>query len=334
MSVNLRNRPLLAVQDYTPREFRYLLDLARDLKRATYARTEQQHLRGKKLCLIVEKTSTRTRCAFEAACYDQGALVTHLDPIGAQIGHKESFKDTARVLGRLFDAIEYRGGNQSGGEELARWAGVPVFNGMTAEHHPTQVLADVMTMRENCDKPLSQIKYAFLGDTRNNRAHSLTIAGCLVGMDVRLVGPRALWPSEDYVTIARSLQQRSGASLTITDDTAKGVEGVDFVHTDGWVSAGESKDVWRDRIELLLRYQVNKEMMLASKNPHVKFMHALPAFHDIDTTIGRQIAKEHGLRCGMEVTDDVFESDYNLAFDQAENRMHAIKALLVATLGD
>jgi ornithine carbamoyltransferase len=286
------------------------------------------------VCLIVEKTSTRTRCAFEAACHDQGAHVTHLDPAGAQIGHKESFKDTARVLGRMFDAIEYRGGNQGGGEELAKWAGVPVFNGLTAEHHPTQLLADVMTMREHGDKPLNQIKYAFLGDTRSDRGHSLMIAGCLIGMDVRLVGPRALWPSEDSVKIARALQERSAASLTITDDTAKGVEGVDFIHTDAWASTGDPKDVWRDRIELLLRYQVTKEMMLASKTPHVGFMHGLPAFHDAHTTVGKQIAREHGLRSGMEVTDEVFESDYNLAFDQAENRMHAIKALLVAMLGD
>ena len=334
MSFNLRNRSLLTVQDYSQREFRYLLDLARDLKRAKYARTEQKHLRDKEICLIFEKTSTRTRCAFEVACYDQGAHVTYLDPAGSQIGHKESFKDTARVLGRMFDAIEYRGGNQGGGEELAKWAGVPVFDGVTAEHHPTQAVADVMTMREHSDKPLNQIRYAFLGDTRNTRGHSLMIAGCLVGMDVRLVGPRALWPSADAVTLARALQERSGASLTVTDDTARGVEGVDFIHTDVWVSMGEPKDVWRDRIELLLRYQVNREMMLASKNPHVKFMHGLPAFHDAGTTVGRQIAKEHGLGSGMEVTDDVFESDYNLAFDQAENRMHAIKALLVATLGD
>jgi ornithine carbamoyltransferase len=334
MSVNLRHRSLLTVQDYTPREFRYLLDLAHDLKRAKYARTEQQHLRGKEVCLIVDRTSTRTRCAFEIACCDQGAHVTYLDPAASQIGHKESFKDIARVLGRMVDAIEYRGANQSGVEELAKWAGVPVFHGLTAEYHPTQMLADVMTMREHSDKPLNQIKYAFLGDTRNTMGHSLMIAGCLLGMDVRLCGPRALWPSEEYVKIARTLQARSGASLTITDDTAKGVEGVDFIHTDVWASTGEPKEVWRDRIELLLRYQVNREMMLTSKNPHVKFMHCLPAFHDTETTVGKQVAKEHGLRCGIEVTDDVFESDYNLAFEQAENRMHTIKAMLVATLGD
>ena len=334
MSFTLRNRSLLAVQDYTPREFRGLLDLARDLKRAKYARTERQRLRGKDVCLICERTSTRTRCAFEVACHDQGAHVTHLDPAGSQIGHKESFKDTARVLGRMFDAIEYRGANQAGVEELAKWAGVPVFNGLTAESHPTQMLADVMTMREHSEKPMNQIKYAFLGDTRNNMGHSLMIAGCLVGMDVRICGPRALWPSEEGVKIARSLQERSGASLTITDDTTKGVEGVDFIHTNVWASMGEPKDVWRDRIELLLRYQVNKEMMLSSKNAHVKFMHSLPAFHDTDTAFGKQIAKEHGLRRGIEVTDDVFESDYNLAFEQAENRMHTIKALLVSTLGN
>jgi ornithine carbamoyltransferase len=333
MSFSLRTRSLLRVQDYTPREFRYLLDLARDLKRAKYARTEQQHLSGKEICLIFEKTSTRARCAFEVACSDQGAHVTHLDPAGSQLGHKESFKDIARVLGRMYDAIEYRG-SQTAFEELAKYAGVPVFNGLTAEYHPTQMLADVMTMREHSDKPIHEIKFAFMGDTRNNMGRSLMIAGCLEGMDIRLCGPKELWPGDEYVGVARKLQEHSGARLTITNDPKKAVDGVDFVHTDVWVSVGEPKEVWKERIELLLRYQVNMELIKATGNAQVKFMHCLPAFHDTDTTLGRQIAEAYGMRAGLEVTNDVFESDFNLAFEQAENRMHAIKATLVATLGD
>ena len=334
MSFNLRNRSLLTVQDYTPREFRYLLDLARDLKRAKYAKTEQKHLADKEICLIFEKTSTRTRCAFEVACYDQGAHVTYLDPSGSQIGHKESFKDTARVLGRMYDAIEYRGSHQTGVETLAKFAGVPVFNGLTDEYHPTQMLADVMTMREHSDKPVAQISYAFMGDTRNNMGHSLMIVGCLMGMDVRLCGPKKLWPSDEYTTIARKLQKQSGARLTITDDPKRAVKGVDFIHTDVWVSMGEPKEVWKERIALLNRYQVNMKLLKASGNPQVKFMHCLPAFHDTETTLGKQIAETYGLTNGVEVTDEVFESEYNIAFEQAENRMHTIKAILVATLGD
>ena len=334
MSFNLRNRSLLTVQDYTPREFRYLLDLARDLKRAKHARTEQKHLAGKDICLIFEKTSTRTRCSFEVACYDQGAHVTYLDPAGSQIGHKESFKDTARVLGRMYDAIEYRGASQHGVEELAQYAGVPVFNGLTDEYHPTQMLADVMTMREHGDKPITQIKYAFMGDTRNNMAHSLMIVGCLLGMDVRLCGPKKLWPSDEHLGIARKLQCQSGARLSVTDDADAAVADVDFIHTDVWVSMGEPKEVWKERVGLLSRYQVNKALMKASGNPQVKFMHCLPAFHDTNTALGKQLADIYGMRCGLEVTDEVFESEYNLAFEQAENRMHTIKALLVATLGD
>lgn len=334
MSFNLRNRSLLTVQDYTPREFRYLLDLARDLKRAKYAKVEQQHLRGKEICLIFEKTSTRTRCAFEVACYDQGANVTYLDPAGSQIGHKESFKDTARVLGRMYDAIEYRGAAQQGVDQLAKYAGVPVYNGLTDEYHPTQMLADVMTMREHSDKPIADIKYAYVGDTRSNMGHSLLIVGSLMGMDVRICGPRILWPSEEYTAIARSLAQASGARLTITDDTAEAVQGVDFIHTDVWVSMGEAKEVWKERIELLKPYQVNAALMAASGNPQVKFMHCLPAFHDSDTTLGKQIAQDYGMPDGLEVTNEVFESEANVAFEQAENRMHTIKALLVATLGE
>ena len=334
MSLNLRNRSLLTVQDYTPREFRYLLDLARDLKRAKYARTEQEHLKGKEICLIFEKTSTRTRCAFEVACHDQGAHVTYLDPAGSQIGHKESFKDTARVLGRMFDAIEYRGSAQKGVEELARHAGVPVYNGLTDEYHPTQMLADVMTMREYSDKPVSQIKYAYVGDTRSNMGHSLLIVGCLMGMDVRIAGPKKLWPSDEYMKIANDLKENSGARLTVTEDVNAAVDGVDFIHTDVWVSMGEPKEVWKERIKLLTPYQVNSALMKASGNSQVKFMHCLPAFHDTETTLGKQIAQDYGMTNGLEVTDDVFESEANVAFEQAENRLHTIKALLVATLGD
>ncbi len=334
MSFNLRNRSLLTVQDYTPQEFRYLLDLARDLKRAKYAKTEQQHLRGKEICLIFEKTSTRTRCAFEVACYDQGANVTYLDPAGSQIGHKESFKDTARVLGRMYDAIEYRGAAQQGVEQLAKYAGVPVYNGLTDEYHPTQMLADVMTMREHADKPIPAIKYVYVGDTRSNMGHSLLIVGCLMGMDVRICGPRSLWPSDEYTEIAQKLARESGARLMITDNTDEAVNGVDFIHTDVWVSMGEPKEVWKERIDLLKPYQVNPALMAASGNPQVKFMHCLPAFHDAETTLGRQIAQDYGMPNGLEVTNDVFESPANVAFEQAENRMHTIKALLVATLGE
>lgn len=334
MSFNLRNRSLLTVQDYTPREFRYLLDLARDLKRAKYAKTEQKHLLNKEICLIFEKTSTRTRCAFEVACYDQGANVTYLDPAGSQIGHKESFKDTARVLGRMFDAIEYRGASQCGVEQLATYAGVPVYNGLTDEYHPTQMLADIMTMREYSDKPISEIKYTYVGDTRSNMGHSLMIAGCLVGMDVRICGPKSLWPSDEYRKIAHSLAADNGAKLTITDDPKAAVKGVDFIHTDVWVSMGEPKEIWKQRIELLRPYQVNRELIDASGNPHVRFMHCLPAFHDTETTLGKQVSETYGLKDGIEVTNDVFESEMNVAFEQAENRMHTIKALLVATLGE
>jgi ornithine carbamoyltransferase len=334
MSLNLRNRSLLTVQDYTPREFRYLLDLARDLKRAKYAKTEQKHLEGKEICLIFEKTSTRTRCSFEVACYDQGAHVTYLDPAGSQIGHKESFKDTARVLGRMYDAIEYRGAAQKGVETLAKYAGVPVFNGLTDEYHPTQMIADVMTMREHSDKPITDIKYAYIGDTRSNMGHSLLIIGCLLGMDVRICGPKSLWPADEYQKIAKDQMANSGAKLLITDDPKAAVKGVDFIHTDVWVSMGEPKEVWKERIKLLTPYQVNVELMKASGNPQVKFMHCLPAYHDTETVLGKQIAQDYGMSNGLEVTNDVFESEANVAFEQAENRMHTIKALLVATLGD
>ena len=333
MSLNLRNRSLLTVQDYTQREFQYLLDLARDLKRAKYARTEQEHLKGKEIVLIFEKSSTRTRCAFEVACHDQGAHVTYLDPSGSQMGHKESVKDTARVLGRMFDAIEFRGFSQHAVEDIAKYAGVPVYNGLTDEYHPTQMLADVMTMREYSDKPLHEIKYAYVGDTRSNMGHSLMIVGCLVGMDVRICGPKALWPADDYVATARELEKKYGGKLTIVDDPKLAVAGVDFIHTDVWVSMGEAKDVWGERIKLLTPYQVNAKLMKAAKNPRVKFMHCLPAFHNLETKVGEDIHEHFGLTA-MEVSEDVFESEMNIAFEQAENRMHTIKAILVATLGD
>lgn len=334
MSFNLRNRSLLTVQDYTQREFQYLLDLARDLKRAKYSGTEQEHLKGREIVLIFEKTSTRTRCAFEVACHDQGAHVTYLDPAGSQIGHKESFKDTARVLGRMFDAIEYRGSSQTGVEQLAKYAGVPVYNGLTDEYHPTQMLADVMTMREHSDKPVHSIKYAYVGDTRSNMGHSLMIVGCLMGMDVRIAGPRKLWPSEEFIATARELEAKYGATLTITDDPIAAVKDVDFIHTDVWVSMGEAKEVWAERIELLKPFQVNAALMKASGNPRVKFMHCLPAFHDTETTVGKDIAEKFGIHDGLEVSDEVFESEANVAFEQAENRLHTIKALLVATVGE
>lgn len=333
MSFNLRNRSLLTVQDYTQREFQYLLDLARDLKRAKYARTEQEHLRGKEIVLIFEKTSTRTRCAFEVACHDQGAHVTYLDPAGSQIGHKESVKDTARVLGRMYDAIEFRGYSQEAVEDLAKYAGVPVYNGLTDEYHPTQMVADVMTMREHTDKPIHEIKYAYVGDTRSNMGHSLMIVGCLMGMDVRICGPRSLWPADEYLKTARDLEVRYGGKLTVTEDPKEAVAGADFIHTDVWVSMGEAKEVWAERIKLLKPYQVSMDLLKASGNPRVKFMHCLPAFHNLETKVGRDIHEQFGLTA-MEVTDEVFESERNIAFEQAENRMHTIKAILVATLAD
>jgi ornithine carbamoyltransferase len=333
MSFNLRNRSLLTVQDYTQHEFQYVLDLARDLKRAKYAGTERERLKGKEIVLIFEKTSTRTRCAFEVACHDQGAHVTYLDPAGSQMGHKESVKDTARVLGRMFDAIEFRGASQTAVEELAKYSGVPVYNGLTDEYHPTQMLADVMTMRERSDRPIHEIKYAYVGDTRSNMGHSLMIVGCLMGMDVRIAGPKQLWPSEEYQRIAHDLEAKYGARLTITEDPRAAVEGVDFIHTDVWVSMGEPKDVWADRITLLKPYQVNAELMKATGNPRVKFMHCLPAFHNLETKVGEDIFEKFGIN-GMEVTEEVFESEKNIAFEQAENRMHTIKAILVATLGE
>jgi ornithine carbamoyltransferase len=334
MPYNNRDRDLLSLVHHSERDLRFLLDLARDLKRAKYAGVEQQRLRGKNIALIFEKTSTRTRCAFEVAAYDEGAHVTYIDPTSSQIGHKESMKDTARVLGRMYDAIEYRGSTQDNVETLAEYAGVPVFNGLTDEFHPTQMLADVLTMMEHSDKPLHQISYAFVGDGRNNVANSLLLVGAKLGMDVRIGAPRELWPSDEHVAMCRGFAAESGARVTITDDPAEAVRGVDFVHTDVWVSMGEPIETWGERIDLLLPFQVNPELMAAAENPRVRFMHCLPAFHNAETTVGARIAETYGvLKNGIEVTEDVFESPANIAFEQAENRMHTIKAILVAALG-
>jgi ornithine carbamoyltransferase len=331
MPFNLKNRHFLTIHDLSPKEVLYLLDLARDLKRAKYAGVETQRLRGKNVALIFEKDSTRTRCAFEVACYDQGASVTYLGPSGSQIGKKETMKDTARVLGRMYDAIEYRGYGQAVVDELAKWAGVPVYNGLTDEFHPTQILADLLTMREHSDTPLSQISYAYLGDARNNMGNTLMLAGALMGMDVRLGAPKHLWPVDELVAKANELAAASGGRVTLTEDPKAAVEGVDFVHTDVWVSMGEPDSVWAERIKLLLPYQVNAALMAATQNPKAKFLHCLPAFHNRQTKIGEDIFQKFGIEA-MEVTDDVFESPASVVFDQAENRLHTIKAVLVATL--
>jgi ornithine carbamoyltransferase len=335
MAFNLRNRSLLSLMHHSTRELRYLLDLSRDLKRAKYAGTEQQHLCHKEIALIFEKTSTRTRCAFEVAAHDQGANVTYIDPTSSQIGHKESMKDTARVLGRMFDAIEYRGFSQEIVEELAHYAGVPVFNGLTDEYHPTQMIADVLTMRENADKPLHDISYAYLGDARNNMGNSLLLIGAKLGMDVRIAAPKQLWPNEEHIAACQQFAKESGARMMLTEDPKEAVKGVDFIHTDVWVSMGEPVEVWDERIKDLLPYQVNRALMEATGNPRTKFMHCLPAFHNSETKVGQRIAEHYPhLANGIEVTEDVFESDYNIAFEQAENRMHTIKAILVSTLAD
>lgn len=335
MAFNMRNRSLLSLMHHTNRELHYLLDLSRDLKRAKYTGTEQQHLKGKNIALIFEKTSTRTRCAFEVAAHDQGAHVTYIDPVSSQIGHKESMKDTARVLGRMFDAIEYRGFEQDIVEELAKFAGVPVFNGLTAEFHPTQMIADTLTMREHSDKPLHDISYAYLGDARYNMGNSLLMIGAKLGMDVRIGAPKALWPHADFIAQCKTFAEESGGRITITEDPREAVKGVDFIHTDIWVSMGEPVEAWDERIEQLLPYQVNATMMKASGNPRVKFMHCLPAFHNSETKVGKDIASRYpNLANGVEVTEEVFESPANIAFEQAENRMHTIKAILVSALAD
>lgn len=333
MAFNLKNRHLLSLLNHSEREIRYLLDLSRDLKRAKYAGTEIPRLTGKNIALIFEKTSTRTRCAFEVAAHDQGANVTYIDPNSSQIGHKETMKDTARVLGRMYDAIEYRGFSQKIVEELAEYAGVPVFNGLTDEFHPTQMLADVLTMTEHCDKPLHEIKYAYVGDARNNMGHSLLLIGAKLGMDVRISGPKSLLPDAKLVSMCKEFAKESGARITITEDVKEAVKGVDFIHTDVWVSMGEPVDAWGKRIKLLLPYQVNAKLIKAAGNPRVKFMHCLPAFHNTDTKVGAQVAAQYPeLKNGIEVTEEVFESPVNIAFEQAENRMHTIKAVLYSSL--
>jgi len=332
MAFNLRNRNFLKELDFIPQEMRFLLDLAIDLKKAKYAGTEQQKLKGKNIALIFEKASTRTRCAFETAAYDQGANVTYLGPEGSHIGKKETMKDTARVLGRMYDGIEYRGFGQKIVEELAEYAGVPVWNGLTDEFHPTQILADFMTMMEHSDKPLNQVAFVYCGDARNNMGNSLMVGAAKMGMDFRAFAPKKFWPEENLVKICKEIAKSTGAKITLTEKLNEAVKGVDFVYTDVWVSMGESKEAWDERIKLMLPYQVNAKLMKATGNPRVKFMHCLPAFHNKDTEVGLDIYKKFKLD-GLEVTEDVFESEASIVFDEAENRLHTIKAVMVATLG-
>jgi ornithine carbamoyltransferase len=318
--------------DFSPKEIEFLLVLSADLKKAKYAGIEQQKLNGKNIALIFEKASTRTRCAFETAAYDQGAHVTFLGPTGSQLGTKETMKDTARVLGRMYDGIEYRGYGQERVEELAKYAGVPVWNGLTTEYHPTQVLADMLTMMEYSSKPLSQVAFAYLGDARNNMGNSLLVAAAKMGMDFRSVAPKSVQPHEELVEKAREIAKQTGARITITEDLNSGVKGCDFLVTDVWVSMGESEDVWAERVKLLQPFQINAAVMEKTGNPGVKFMHCLPSFHNRDTVIGEQIYQKFGLEA-MEATDEVFESPASIVFDEAENRVHTIKAVMVATLG-
>lgn len=332
MAFNLRNRNFLKLLDFTPQEIKFLLELSADLKKAKYAGTEQPRLTGKNIALIFEKASTRTRCAFEVAAYDQGAKVTYLGPSGSQIGKKESMKDTARVLGRMYDGIEYRGFGQAIVEELGKYAGVPVWNGLTDEYHPTQILADFLTMMEHSDKPLHQLSFAYAGDARNNMGNSLMVGAAKMGMDFRAVAPKQMWPEEALVTECRNIAKETGARITLTESVDEGVKGVDFLYTDVWVSMGEADEVWKDRIAMMLPYQVNAEMVAKTGNPKVKFLHCLPAFHNRLTTVGEDIYQKFGVD-GMEVTDDVFESPASIVFDEAENRLHTIKAVMVATLG-
>ncbi len=332
MAYNLRNRSFLKLLDFTPKEIKFLLDLSLDLKKAKYGGYEQQRLKGKNIALIFEKDSTRTRCAFEVAAFDQGALVSYLGPTGSQIGKKESMKDTARVLGRMYDGIEYRGYAQTTVEELAKYSGVPVWNGLTNEFHPTQILADFLTMMEHSDKPLHQIKFCYLGDARNNMGNSLLVGASKMGMDFRAAAPKSVQPSEELVTQCREIAKQTGARITITDNIAEAVKDCDFLYTDVWVSMGESAHVWEERINLLRPYQVNMNVIKQTGNPKVKFLHCLPAFHNRETTIGEDIFQKFGLD-GMEVVEEVFESEHSIVFDQAENRLHTIKAVMVATLG-
>ncbi len=332
MAFNLRNRSFLKELDFTPEELKFLLDLSMELKKAKYAGTEQQRLKGKNIVLLFEKDSTRTRCAFEVAALDQGAHVTYLGPSGSQMGKKESMKDTARVLGRMYDGIEYRGYGQHIVEELSKYAGVPVWNGLTNEYHPTQILADFLTMMEHCDKPLNKMSFAFLGDAKNNVGNSLMVGAAKMGMDFRAGAPKSCQPDKKLVAECQKIAKETGAKITITDDPKEAVKGVDFIYTDVWVSMGEPDKVWVERIKLLKPYQVNAKLMKATGNPNTKFLHCLPAFHNRETTVGEEIFQKYGLD-GMEVTEEVFESKHSIVFDEAENRLHTIKAVMVATLG-
>ena len=332
MTISLKNRSFLKLLDFTPEEIRYLLDLSFRLKEAKRKGKEKQYLKGKNIVLLFEKTSTRTRCAFEVAAFDQGARVTYIGG-GSQMGHKESVKDTARVLGRLYDGIEYRGYGQEIVETLARYAGVPVWNGLTDDFHPTQVLADMMTMEESSGKPLHKISFCYLGDARNNMGNSLMVGAAKMGMDFRAAAPSQCWPKESLVEKCRDIARQTGARITLTENVEEAVRGADFLYTDVWVSMGEPESVWEERIVLLKKYQVNMEVIKMTGNPHVKFLHCLPAFHNLETKVGQDIHKRFGLS-EMEVTDEVFESSHSLVWDQAENRLHTIKAVMVATLGD
>jgi ornithine carbamoyltransferase len=332
MPFNLRNRSFLKLLDFSPAEIKFLLDLSFDLKKAKYSGTEQPRLTGKNIALIFEKSSTRTRCAFEVAAHDQGAHVTYLDPVSSQIGHKESVKDTARVLGRMFDGIEYRGFGQQVVEDLAKYSGVPVWNGLTNEYHPTQVLADLMTMIEHSDKPLNQIKFCYMGDARNNMGNSLLVGCAKMGIDFRAAAPEACQPAEELVQTCRGIAKLTGARITITDKIDVAVKDADFLYTDVWVSMGEPASVWEERVKLLQPYQINQQALRLTGNEKVKFLHCLPAFHNRETKVGEEIYKKFGLE-SMEVTEEVFESSASIVFDQAENRVHTIKAVMVATLG-
>jgi len=332
MPFNLQDRSFLTLRDFAPAEIKFLLKLSADLKTAKYTGTEQQRLKGKSIALIFEKASTRTRVGFEVAAYDQGAHVTYLGPSGTQIGHKETMKDTARVLGRIYDAIEYRGFSQKTVEELAKFSGVPVYNGLTDEYHPTQVLADLLTMQEHSEKPLSRVSFCFLGDAGNNMGDSLLIGGAKMGMDVRLCAPKACWPDKEIIAFAEKTATETGARLKITDSVEQAVKDCDFLYTDVWLSMGEPEKKWVERIKLLEKYQVNSAVMKLTGQPHTKFMHCLPAFHNTETEVAKDIERKFGLKA-MEVTEEVFESPASIVFDQAENRMHTIKAVLVATIG-
>lgn len=332
MAINLKNKSFLKLLDFTPKEIRYLLDLSKKLKDDKKKGREKKKLKGQNIALIFEKTSTRTRCAFEVAAFDQAANVTYLGPTGSQIGHKESMKDTARVLGRMYDGIEYRGFGQKIVEELAEFAGVPVWNGLTDEFHPTQVLADLLTMEEHSKKKLNKISYCYLGDARNNMGNSLMVGGAKMGMDVRLCAPKENWPEEALVKKCKEIAKETGAKVTLTEKVEEGVKGVDFLYTDVWLSLGEPAEKWEERIRLMKPYQVNMNVIKLTGNPKVKFLHCLPAFHNRETKVGEDIFKKYGLD-GMEVTEDVFESKHSIVFDQSENRLHTIKAVMVATLG-